>query len=135
MILSTIILLTPVKIYVEGYSISGAGLPGTFNIDCFEVHWGADSTRGSEHTVDGRQYAGEVRHPSPGYKLRIEIFAFLNTGNTACHYLVFDVNVKGFKCNGYNLDVPTIIWNAFVVQLRVTGYLNPNHLNKYVRFH
>lgn len=49
-----------VKIYVEGYSISGAGLPGTFNIDCFEVHWGADSTRGSEHTVDGRQYAGEL---------------------------------------------------------------------------
>ncbi len=27
----------------------------------FHAHWGKDSERGAEHTIDGRNYAGEVR--------------------------------------------------------------------------
>ena len=41
--------------------ISGGGLPGTYQLAQFHFHWGDDSTKGSEHTVNGKMYAAEVR--------------------------------------------------------------------------
>ncbi|XP_046839824.1 carbonic anhydrase 2-like [Xenia sp. Carnegie-2017] len=40
--------------------ISGGGLPGTYQLAQFHFHWGNDSTKGSEHTVNGKKYAAEL---------------------------------------------------------------------------
>lgn len=42
-------------------TITGGGLQeGTYRLAQFHVHWGADNTVGSEHTVDGKFYPVEV---------------------------------------------------------------------------
>lgn len=41
--------------------ISGAGLPGSFNMFTFHFHWGLTDTAGSLHTINGRPYAGELQ--------------------------------------------------------------------------
>ena len=33
---------------------------GTYELQQFHFHWGANSDEGSEHTVDGREYSGEL---------------------------------------------------------------------------
>ena len=43
------------------YIVSGAGLVGTFTTVQFHLHWGATNAKGSEHFLDGKQYAAEVR--------------------------------------------------------------------------
>ena len=41
--------------------ISGGGLKGTYIATQFHFHWGSSSDKGSEHTIDGKQYPLEVR--------------------------------------------------------------------------
>ncbi|KAM5191689.1 carbonic anhydrase 15-like [Mantella aurantiaca] len=41
-------------------SISGAGLPNTYQALQFHFHWGSPSKDGSEHTVDGKQFPLEL---------------------------------------------------------------------------
>ena len=40
--------------------LSGGPLEGEYELLQFHAHWGSDLTKGSEHTVDGHAYAGEV---------------------------------------------------------------------------
>ncbi|KAF5891654.1 carbonic anhydrase 4-like, partial [Clarias magur] len=52
-----------VKIELDGQkiSVSGGGLQNQYNSSQIHFHWGnGSSTTGSEHTVDGRQYAMEM---------------------------------------------------------------------------
>ena len=50
-----------VEVAVEGdYLVNGGGLPGTYKGLQFHLHWGAESDRGSEHTVNGKAYPAEV---------------------------------------------------------------------------
>jgi len=39
----------------KAFSISGGGLPGTYNLHSFHLHWGSVDTQGSEHTIDGKK--------------------------------------------------------------------------------
>lgn len=39
---------------------SGGGLDGTYDFVQLHFHWGANDTRGSEHTVEGMSYPLEV---------------------------------------------------------------------------
>ncbi|XP_075067268.1 carbonic anhydrase 15-like [Mixophyes fleayi] len=41
-------------------SISGAGLPNTYQALQFHFHWGSPTKDGSEHTVDGKQFPLEL---------------------------------------------------------------------------
>ena len=41
-------------------SLKGGPLSDTYRMVQFHCHWGADSSVGSEHQVDGRSYAAEV---------------------------------------------------------------------------
>ncbi|KAJ7314119.1 hypothetical protein JRQ81_006056 [Phrynocephalus forsythii] len=43
-----------------GVTISGPGLPATYSLDSFHFHWGTLNLRGSEHAIDGLQYAMEL---------------------------------------------------------------------------
>ncbi len=50
------------------FSISelfGGPLTHKYKLEQFHCHWGCDSDQGSEHTVDGKPYAGEVTLPPP----------------------------------------------------------------------
>lgn len=40
--------------------ISGGPLEGTYRLEQFHFHWGADNSRGSEHTINGAMYAAEL---------------------------------------------------------------------------
>ena len=40
--------------------MNGFNLPDTWMLDHIHVHWGEDDSKGSEHYLDGKQYAGEV---------------------------------------------------------------------------
>ena len=44
----------------RAYNVSGGGLDGIYTTVQFHFHWGANNTVGSEHTVDGKEYAAEV---------------------------------------------------------------------------
>lgn len=43
------------------YNVTKGGLPGNFTTAQFHIHWGKVDERGSEHTVDKKEYAAEVR--------------------------------------------------------------------------
>nr|XP_023664052.1 carbonic anhydrase 15-like isoform X1 [Paramormyrops kingsleyae] len=49
-----------VMLDVNGLSVSGGGLPGSYQAQQLHFHWGSSSTNGSEHTVNGRRYPMEV---------------------------------------------------------------------------
>ena len=36
----------------------------TYELSKIKFHWGNDSQRGSEHTIDGKRFAGEVNYYS-----------------------------------------------------------------------
>lgn len=40
--------------------ISGGGLSTSYKAASYHMHWGADDTKGSEHTVDGQKYPAEL---------------------------------------------------------------------------
>lgn len=40
--------------------LSGGPLEHKYKLEQFHCHWGCTSSKGSEHTVDGVPYAGEV---------------------------------------------------------------------------
>ena len=44
----------------NNYEVSGGGLGYVYTTAQFHLHWGSDNTRGSEHTLDGNQFAAEV---------------------------------------------------------------------------
>lgn len=47
--------------FTGDYFMSGGGLPGNrYRASGIHFHWGSTNNRGSEHTVDGHQYAGEM---------------------------------------------------------------------------
>ncbi|KAJ8879823.1 hypothetical protein PR048_020431 [Dryococelus australis] len=50
------------KVDVVGYGseLSGGPLTEKHTLEQFHCHWGCDDNQGSEHTVDGKAYAGEL---------------------------------------------------------------------------
>lgn len=40
--------------------LAGGPLGHKYKLEQFHCHWGCDNSEGSEHTVDGKVYAGEV---------------------------------------------------------------------------
>lgn len=46
-----------------------------FRLEQFHLHWGSDDTKGSEHTIDGKMYAAEVRLKSfPIYRIIMLVY-------------------------------------------------------------
>ena len=55
-------------------TISGGPLGDkTYVLDHFHFHWGSSDERGSEHTVDGKQYAAEVRRRGEGWSVDVAL--------------------------------------------------------------
>lgn len=46
---------------INGISeLVGGPLQGKYVLEQFHCHWGPDNDEGSEHTINGKKYAGEV---------------------------------------------------------------------------
>ena len=41
--------------------LSGGPLSCKYRLKQFHLHWGSTDARGSEHTIDGKEYSSEVR--------------------------------------------------------------------------
>ena len=54
--------------YIE---ISGGPLEGKYRLEQFHFHWGSNSSKGSEHTLNGYTYASEVCFYLHVYKIII----------------------------------------------------------------
>ncbi|XP_062566187.1 carbonic anhydrase-like [Saccostrea cucullata] len=46
--------------FTEAITVTGGGLGGTFKVAQFHFHWGNDSSKGSEHTLNGANYPMEL---------------------------------------------------------------------------
>lgn len=46
-----------IQIFLE---LVGGPLEGKYILEQFHCHWGPNNEEGSEHTIDGKKYAGEV---------------------------------------------------------------------------
>jgi len=46
------------------YNVSGGGLTGVYTTVQFHFHWGPENSVGSEHTVNGKEYAAELHFVS-----------------------------------------------------------------------
>ncbi|XP_061181211.1 carbonic anhydrase-like [Saccostrea echinata] len=54
--------------FTETITVTGGGLGGIFKVAQFHFHWGNDSSRGSEHTLNGAQHILQpicIFYPSP----------------------------------------------------------------------
>lgn len=49
-------------------NVTGGGLTGTFQAAQLHFHWGSDSTKGSEHTLNGNQYPMEASDGPASHK-------------------------------------------------------------------
>lgn len=68
-------LLTVVKQFSE---LMGGPLEGKYVLEQFHCHWGPDNNEGSEHTVNGKKFAGEVSFCVIIFlKPRFQIFIFM----------------------------------------------------------
>jgi hypothetical protein len=63
----------------------GGPLEDSYKLEQFHCHWGFRSDKGSEHTVDGQSYAGEVsacaRQRQPRLKPTTNSMAFNSQAN------------------------------------------------------
>ena len=66
-----------VVLHGSKYIVSGGGLEGTYQTVQLHLHWGSDDEKGSEHTVDKKQYAAEVRACKKTFHFIIYSFLFL----------------------------------------------------------
>lgn len=46
------------------YFVNGGALSGNFTTAQFHLHWGSSDSKGSEHKIDGKQYAAEIHFVS-----------------------------------------------------------------------
>ena len=58
------------------YNVSGGGLTGVYTTVQFHFHWGPNNSVGSEHTVNGKEYAAEVRERERDLFQPVMIFLF-----------------------------------------------------------
>lgn len=82
--------------------IQGGPLENPYRLKQFHFHWGGKGCRGSEHTVEGRSYASEVRLSDPKHTgcnakikckhsnwlmlVKKKCFIWLNTDGISCFY-------------------------------------------------
>jgi len=53
-----------------------------YKLEQYHCHWGCSDSRGSEHTVDGQAFAGEVRNISNEIIISSQSVAFIRTFGT-----------------------------------------------------
>jgi len=70
--------------------VSGGGLPGTFSVFQFHLHWGANDSVGSEHTIQGRRFPLEMHIVCKNVKYRTLEEALRNVDGIAVLAVLFE---------------------------------------------
>ncbi|XP_070572743.1 carbonic anhydrase 1-like [Ptychodera flava] len=91
--------------------ISGGHLPGNFKVDHFHLHWGSDSSTGSEHKMDGQVMSAELhfvaRNTDPTNENRAAGFAvFIEIGQERNE--VYDTFLDYVHQAGYKDDLASL---------------------------
>ncbi|CAC5386564.1 CA [Mytilus coruscus] len=103
--------------------IKGGGLPGPHKLLEFHFHWGGNSQRGSEHTINGHQFAMEAGSYNPNYEHIVsKLKDVKNIGDKAVldNFPIMDLFPETTRCwYRYcgSLTTPpcteTVIWTVF----------------------
>lgn len=117
--------------------IEGARLPGRFQFAQFHLHWGANSSRGSEHTIRGFQYPLELhfvhfntRYGSPAESMKYEdglavvavYFEVSPTANDDLSVVVDSLKEVRFSDEkGFNMQRPVVL-NRFLPRITRSYY-------------
>lgn len=59
------------------YNVSGGGLNDVYTTVQFHLHWASENTKGSEHLLDGGQFAAEVSDEGQLKQTRSQAFSLL----------------------------------------------------------
>ena len=126
------------------YHVSGGGLTGVYTTVQFHFHWGSNNEKGSEHTMNGKKYAGEVSktkgvtlsrrlrgvyfvacHALYSTLVRDAVFLFRWSRCLifwACHTLFSFHLPPGFFQAIVVLNYHTMLFNLFVTQYFLFGW-------------
>lgn len=80
--------------------LAGGPLSSKYRLEQFHMHWGDCDNEGSEHTVDGKSFAGEVGNPSG---TRVTTVAALSLLTIVVLCLVFSqLHLVHWNCEKYD---------------------------------
>lgn len=74
-------------------AIEQGPLDGKYLLEQFHAHWGGDCSCGSEHTIDGKSYAAEVRFDIYFYlmmKFSLKIFRLFLKSRISTSFMIND---------------------------------------------
>ena len=121
--------------------VSGGHLPGRFVPQGISLHWGANSTSGSEHSVNGRRYAAELHIRCRNILYPTNEEALQRVDGLAGVIVFFEYeDVRIFKKRGLGMLAPSLasIKNAstsVVLQIPPSmKQLMPKNLNRFVTY-
>ena len=80
-------------------SFTGGGYSDRYVFQQLHFHWGSDDNSGSEHTVDGRAYAGEMHLVHYNSKYGDYKSAVKNSDGLAVLGILFQVNSINYSQN------------------------------------
>ena len=78
-------------------TISGGNLPGTFVYEAFDMHWGANSSYGSEHTINNYRYAAEIHLTFRNIEYETFEEALFHVDGTAVIAVFFDAKAASHQ--------------------------------------
>ncbi|OWF52544.1 carbonic anhydrase 2-like isoform X2 [Mizuhopecten yessoensis] len=124
----------------EKSELRGGPLEGTYLLEQFHLHWGAENGEGSEHTIDGNKYDAELHlvHYNSKYETfakaadkpdGLAVFGFMvkvgksNDGFEKISKDLGNVLVKGKKCNMADKFDPSCLFSDLTAYWTYAGSL------------
>ena len=119
--------------------ISGGGLLQEYSLEYFDLHWGTNSSSGSEHVVDGRRYAGELYlgFTNVKYLTSVEAMQNIDGGVVVSVFLDEDVRTPGRGITGLApalLEIKAALSSHDLMSPPSIRELLPDNLRRYVQY-
>ncbi|XP_043204133.1 carbonic anhydrase 2-like [Amphibalanus amphitrite] len=123
----------------ETPTITGGRLRGQFIYELYNLHWGANSSSGSEHLVNGRSYAGELHLGFKNVKYATVEEALLHADGVVALAVLLDVQARS-PGRGLTALAPALFQireaasSAELVSPPTLRELLPRQLQRYVQY-
>jgi len=117
------------------YFVNGGGLSGNFTTAQFHLHWGSSDSKGSEHTIDGKQYAAEIHFVNFNVKYSNLTYAADKSDGLAVLGVFLEVGGNG-NSNYDNIFTPAVNLvnensNVTIAAFKLSDLLPANTSNFY----
>ncbi|XP_030623966.1 carbonic anhydrase 15 [Chanos chanos] len=123
----------------SGMTVSGGGLPGTYETVQLHFHWGSSSTNGSEHTI------GQLRFPMEMHIVNMKsihpnLTAALDdpTGLAVLGFFIDVAYADNVNFRPISDAVPSVAYKGQTASIRpfpLISLLPQNNLSQYYRYH